>query len=349
MKISACMIAKNEQEMLPRCLDSIKDWIDEIIFVDTGSVDKTMEIAKSYGAKIYEHPWQNDFSFHRNQSIDYATGNWIFIIDCDERVADNIDKDEFKQRLKMVHPDVSALVATITEVNDDRKTTSWLGMRFFRKSSGIHYKNAVHNKAVFTGGCAATDIHMHHYGYSLGKDAMEKKRTRTEELLSERLEKDPKDHAALYYMTQMRVGQKRYDEAEDFGMRFFQCVPVGPDNFQFYGVMYFYMAWIGLHLKDGEKAYAWANKGLEFYPDDIDLNYIMARIGYMSKRDDLLKKHGNKYLALLPSVRNRGFQDSNKFMNEMEIDKWFNRTTYTADESAEMDVRKFMEVLSAEN
>ena len=67
--ISACMIVKNEEEMLPNCLESIRSWVDEIIIVDTGSTDKTVEIAKSYGAKIYNQVWTKDFSFHRNYSI----------------------------------------------------------------------------------------------------------------------------------------------------------------------------------------------------------------------------------------------------------------------------------------
>ncbi|MEJ2052223.1 MAG: glycosyltransferase family 2 protein, partial [Calditrichota bacterium] len=78
--ISACMMVKNEEEMLPNCLESIKDVVDELIVVDTGSTDKTIEIAESYGAKIYHHPWENDFSKHRNQSISYATGDWFLII-----------------------------------------------------------------------------------------------------------------------------------------------------------------------------------------------------------------------------------------------------------------------------
>ena len=82
--ISACMIVKNEEEMLPNCLESIRSWVDEIIIVDTGSTDKTVEIAKSYGAKIYNQVWTKDFSFHRNYSISKATCDWVFIIDADE-------------------------------------------------------------------------------------------------------------------------------------------------------------------------------------------------------------------------------------------------------------------------
>jgi tetratricopeptide (TPR) repeat protein len=219
-------------------------------------------------------------------------------------------------------------------------------MRFFRRNSGIHYEHAVHNKAVFGGGCAATDVKMNHYGYSLDPDKMEAKRRRTEALLMERLDEDPKDHAALYYMAQMRIGQKRYKEAEDYGMRFFRCVPVGPEDFQFYGVMYFYMAWNALHMGDGNKALSWTQKGLEFYPDDIDLNYMAARIGYQAKIDGLLREHGKKYLNLLPSVRNRGAQESDQFVSPMDDKEWFNRTVYTADEAAESDIKKFMEVLN---
>ena len=80
------MIVKNEEDCLGRCLKSVCDHVDEIIIVDTGSTDGTVEIAKSYGARIYHHPWENDFSKHRNQSLSYATGDWIFILDADEEL-----------------------------------------------------------------------------------------------------------------------------------------------------------------------------------------------------------------------------------------------------------------------
>jgi hypothetical protein len=187
---------------------------------------------------------------------------------------------------------------------------------------------------------------MNHYGYSLDPEKMAKKRARSEALLMARLEKDEKDHAALYYMTQLKIGEKNYRAAKEYGERFFHCVPIGPGDFQFYGVMYFYMAWTELHLNDGSRAYAWANKGLEFYPDDIDLNYIMGRIGYLSDRKDLLEKHGRRYLELLPVVRSRGNGDTaDKFENVLELDKWFNRTVYSADEAAENDIKKFLEAI----
>ncbi|MFN3533586.1 MAG: glycosyltransferase family 2 protein, partial [Candidatus Brocadia sp.] len=82
--LSACMIVKNEEKFLPQCLQSIKDAVDEVIIVDTGSTDKTVEIAKSFGARVYHHPWKNSFSEARNHSLSYATGDWILQIDADE-------------------------------------------------------------------------------------------------------------------------------------------------------------------------------------------------------------------------------------------------------------------------
>ena len=344
MKISACIIAKNEQDMLPRCLNSIHEWVDEIILVDTGSTDRTIPIAKQYGANVYSHPWKNDFSLHRNQSIDYATGDWILIIDCDEEIAS--DMSNIKERLDKIPETVSALVVTVNEIDKGEAVTSWLGIRFFRKSANLRYKNVVHNKAVYDGGCAGTDIKMNHYGYSLGKDKMRKKHDRTEKLLRARIDMDRKDPLPYYYMCQMRIGQKNYYGAEYWGLKFFENIKLDPQEFQHTSVMYYYMAWIYLHLKDGERAYAWTKKGLEFYPNDLDLNYIMGRIGYQSSNDDMLKKHAAIYFQLLPMVRNRGGWDSGKFENYLDSGSWYNRTTYTACEAAEKDMRKFMEAIS---
>ncbi|MEO9170405.1 MAG: glycosyltransferase [Candidatus Baltobacteraceae bacterium] len=82
--ISLCMIVKNEERFLAQCLRSVADVVDEIIVVDTGSTDGTIEIAKSFGATVIEREWRNDFSWSRNQSIALATKRWIMFIDADE-------------------------------------------------------------------------------------------------------------------------------------------------------------------------------------------------------------------------------------------------------------------------
>lgn len=85
--LSVAMIVKDEEEFLPECLENVKLFVDEICIVDTGSVDGTIEIAKSAGANLKCIEWKEDFSFARNESLRLCTGKWIFVIDADERIA----------------------------------------------------------------------------------------------------------------------------------------------------------------------------------------------------------------------------------------------------------------------
>src|SRR3954454_21820431 len=93
LTISLCMIVRDEESMLPRCLEAVKDGVDEIVIVDTGSTDKTVEIAESFGAKVLHHEWTGDFAEARNVSFEAATSDWIVYLDADEvLVADDADR-----------------------------------------------------------------------------------------------------------------------------------------------------------------------------------------------------------------------------------------------------------------
>src|SRR3989338_8295195 len=85
--ISLCMIVKNEADFLEQCLNSVKEIADEIIIVDTGSTDRTKEIAKKFNAKVIEHKWNNNFSEARNISLEHATKEWILVLDADEAIS----------------------------------------------------------------------------------------------------------------------------------------------------------------------------------------------------------------------------------------------------------------------
>ena len=88
--ISLCMIIKNEEAVLARCLNSILELMDEIIIVDTGSTDRTKEIAAKYTDKIYDFAWNSDFSAARNFSFSKATMDYIYVADADEPVRAHI-------------------------------------------------------------------------------------------------------------------------------------------------------------------------------------------------------------------------------------------------------------------
>ena len=84
--LSAAMIVRNEERHLPGCLASLEGVVDEIVVVDTGSTDGTVAIATSHGARVFHHPWADDFSTPRNVSLDHARGRWVLLIDADERL-----------------------------------------------------------------------------------------------------------------------------------------------------------------------------------------------------------------------------------------------------------------------
>lgn len=91
-KLSLCIIVKNEEKNLQRCLNSVKNIVDEIILLDTGSTDNTVKIAQEFNAKIFSFQWNDNFSDARNESLKYATGDWILILDGDEELNPNIIK-----------------------------------------------------------------------------------------------------------------------------------------------------------------------------------------------------------------------------------------------------------------
>jgi len=101
ISISLCMIVKNEGKVLSRCLDSIKDLMDEIIIIDTGSTDNTKEIASNYTDKIYDFEWIDDFSAARNYSFSKATKDYIYVADADE-VLDALNHRRFQQLKELI-------------------------------------------------------------------------------------------------------------------------------------------------------------------------------------------------------------------------------------------------------
>lgn len=103
--ISLCMIVKNEERVLARCLDSIKELMDEIIIVDTGSTDKTKEIAQNYTGKVYDFVWKDDFSEARNYSFSKATMEYIYVADADEML-DEENRKRFYQLKKVLLPEI---------------------------------------------------------------------------------------------------------------------------------------------------------------------------------------------------------------------------------------------------
>ncbi|HET8673491.1 MAG TPA: glycosyltransferase, partial [Thermoleophilaceae bacterium] len=193
MRISLVMIVKDEEEMLPRSLEAIHDVVDEMIIVDTGSTDRTVEIAESFGAKVLHHEWTGDFAEARNVSLEAATGDWFIYLDADEVLV-----REDAERLRELAGHVWREAFFLTEINftgdlDDGMAVHHNALRMYRNRPEYRFEGRIHEQLAQTlpAGLPARveqpSVRIEHYGY-LGavRDAKEKSR-RNIELLERQL------------------------------------------------------------------------------------------------------------------------------------------------------------------
>lgn len=144
--VSVCYIVKNEEKTLSASLDSVQAVADEIVVIDTGSTDKTKAIAKSYGAKIYDYTWQDDFAAARNFALDKLSGDWVIFLDADEYFS-----EETRQNLGTViprqEPSVNLLLIQRRDVDEAGKAMLSLYVpRIFRRKADLRYEGAIHEE-----------------------------------------------------------------------------------------------------------------------------------------------------------------------------------------------------------
>ena len=140
--LSVCLIVKNEEKFLAQCLKSIRDLAQQIIVVDTGSTDGTLEIAKEFGAEIYSFEWCDDFSAARNAALEHATGDWVLVLDADEELP---EAEHEKLRAGMKKSDVIACRLPLVNRGQENEGQSFVP-RLFRNAPGVHYFGRIHEQ-----------------------------------------------------------------------------------------------------------------------------------------------------------------------------------------------------------
>ncbi|MCK5329368.1 MAG: tetratricopeptide repeat protein [Candidatus Latescibacteria bacterium] len=290
--LSCCMIVRNEEQFLLQCLESIKDVVDEIIVVDTGSADRTVQIAGEFGAKVYHHPWNNDFSEARNVSLSYATCDWILIMDADEE----LEQEDGPLLLSLLKSDEynAIFLANINYLSDGQQSKHY-NARVFRRGT-MHYEGIVHNQPVIEGNTLSTEIRLHHYGYGLTKEEMSKKHRRTGDLLKHQLEKDPENTFAQMNFVRILRNQHCFDEAIGQGNEFLRqySARMSPMHRQMISndVAYCLFA-----TDQYEKAEAMCRQVLEENPDNLDVLFTLGAV--LSKRGEHREalRHFKKFLS----------------------------------------------------
>lgn len=140
MKLSLCMIVKNEQTTLPKCLSSVKNLVDEMVVLDTGSTDNTPQIAKKFGAEVHHFEWCNDFSAARNEALKYVTGDWVLVLDADESLTQKI----VPQLKEAIQREEYLLINLVRHEVGAEQSPYSLVSRLFRKHPEISFSRPYH-------------------------------------------------------------------------------------------------------------------------------------------------------------------------------------------------------------
>lgn len=199
LPISVCIIAKNEEKFIQGCLEHLKPYGFEIVLVDTGSTDRTKEIAAQFTDKIYDFEWIKDFSAARNFAASKATNDWIISIDCDEYL-EKYDTKELLLHMKSF-PDSSGSIILHDMEKDDIHYSSYNLYRIYNRKY-FHFENAIHEQLLRIDKKPATSFEtsftVKHYGYSLDEAALQKKNERNIELLLQ-ISKENPDNPYYYF------------------------------------------------------------------------------------------------------------------------------------------------------
>ena len=170
--ISLCMIVKNEERFLADCLRSVRDVVDEINVVDTGSTDRTIEIAREFGANVVFRAWRDDFGWARNESLELATRRWTLVLDADEEIAP--ESLSLLRALRETPADLTGVYVRIQNLVDDASgaasTMTHVLARIFPTTPRIRYRNVIHESVVVDGAehlySVMSPVSIRHKGYT---------------------------------------------------------------------------------------------------------------------------------------------------------------------------------------
>ena len=291
--VSLCMIVKNEEQHLAKCLKSVKPVVDEMILVDTGSTDRTKEIAKVFGAKVYDYKWNDDFSNARNFSISKAFGKWILIMDADETIS-SLDYNKFKKIIERSKPfayqfttrnytllfNMLGWNANNGKYVNEQAGVGWTPsdkVRLFPNKPGVQFEYPIHEliePSLKKAGLKVKKciIPIHHYG-RLDQGDSDKKGEIYYQIGRKKLNEMKGNANALLELAVQAGILGKYEESIELWERFIHIKPKIPMAFVNMGAMY-------SKLGEYDKAVEAAAKALKIEPDmkEAHYNYAFSKV-----------------------------------------------------------------------
>ncbi|HXA64285.1 MAG TPA: glycosyltransferase [Bryobacteraceae bacterium] len=261
--LSLCMIVKNEERNLARCLDSVRGLTSEFIIVDTGSTDATPNIAAHYGAELIPFDFTTvDFAAARNRAIERARAQWILVLDADEVLElDGVPKIE---KLIAGSENAGYFLERHNHASDSQSPFTDYVVRLFPNRPDYRYRGRVHeviDAAILSGGgrLTKTDIRIDH-SFSSDREARRRKNHWYIQILKEEIAADPSDDSRLDFLAAEYHQLEMYDEATKIAERIVQARPLDPRAHLFVGVYHL------LYKPDLPRARADFNQALKLRP-----------------------------------------------------------------------------------
>jgi tetratricopeptide (TPR) repeat protein len=287
--VSVCMIVKNEEHNLARCLRSVQKAADEIIVVDTGSADRTVEVAKSLDATVEYFKWCDDFAAARNYALSHATSDWILIMDADDEMDAGGDVS-LRTFLNEPRPEVS-ICSLRTRVPCPGGLETFIEHpRLFRNHIGLHYVNGVHEQLAYPDGSLtvpelATGISVYHHGYLDSSEDMQERGERNFRILHAELEHKPDDALTNFFMGKEFRSHKRFEEAVPYLKRAVELMTDQPTSFlrmKAFSHLAECLVAAG-RVEEGEDLYY---EALQYYPDNPELLFGLGEAKRLRGQED---------------------------------------------------------------
>lgn len=313
MRLSQCMIVKNEERNIEKALSWGKGIVWEQIVVDTGSTDRTVEVAKRLGAKVFHFPWQDDFSAAKNFAVSKASGDWIAFLDADEYFPLEEPKKLMPLLERFDREGYCAVMTSWFQVREDESIfAGGKQIRLFKRTEGLVYQNRIHEVLVLHGkgilsytADAADLLAIYHTGYT-GSDAYNKEKgERNIRLLLMELKEHPDNYPLMSYLGDAYLRKRDSKEAKRWYYMAIERMPDKLHRHDMISAMTFWKLMMILIEENDEKALLKLyEKAVRSLPQESDFDFIVGR--FYAKKNEFEKAafHLKRCLSLLETYGN---------------------------------------------
>lgn len=289
VKLSQCMIVKNDELNIKRALSWGKGIVSEQIVVDTGSTDRTAEIAEEMGAKVYHFEWNDDYSAAKNFAIDKAGGDWILFLNTDEYILEQSGARirELTEQISMQYPNKPCTIKCLRVLLgfDGKEYSTDLCERIFTNSD-IHYTGAIQETLASDDGRALNIYHAQDEFYvyraycSSDDPSVVEQLSRNRKILLKILEENPDNPIALYYLGDHYQTENKWEEADGCYQKSISLIPHTEDNQPVLSHIYIERLRLLDKLNKKEEMLEVYEAAISFDPDYPDYHFTMGFIEY---------------------------------------------------------------------